>query len=390
MEQLYTELDSGDDDPLVLTGPAGSGKTWLVGKFITGLKGWGVEYMATTGKAALRLSQSTGQQASTIHAKLYRGVTENKDGRPVFLDPYKKELGEGRTLFVCDEASMLDESVYGDLVRAMGPLSRLFFVGDRDQLGPVGGTWGVDFDHPTAVLTEIHRQAEGNPIIRISRDVRLGGKLPEGAVDTAYWRGPGKVSQMSEWLASKISSREDATILAWTNDTRHRVNRKVREYLRFPKDRPIVVGDRLVCCLNNKRLGVMNGSLFLVESVREETLPTLAKDYEIKEQPVLKITWHEGDDLLEAFVDPATIGADYKTFKASVNRFFVPMSAFLFVDHGYALTVHKAQGSQWETVAFLIDRATWCLAARDPDDARRLVYTAVTRASKRLAVVDLE
>ena len=110
-------------------------------------------------------------------------------------------------LVICDEASMVDERLHRDLLDHLPPGAQLLYVGDREQLPPVEGTWGPDFTTPTAVLETIHRQAEQSPILSLATAIREGRRW-SGWVEGECERGGG---DPVGWLCERLDS--DATLI---------------------------------------------------------------------------------------------------------------------------------------------------------------------------------
>lgn len=378
MDALFAAISRGER-VLVLTGAAGTGKTFLMGFFAREARslGWKLVYLAPTGKAALKLSQSVKTQASTVHSRLYKTVTENVDGDPVFSDP--QPVGSERTIVICDEASMISEYIHKDLVRTLYEGSVLLYVGDREQIEPVVGKWGPDFDHPTAVLERVHRQALGSPIIQVATILRTGGKLPTEDIGEAYKRPSGSLKLAAQWMSRELGRGEDAVVLSWTNDARHRVNKLVRHQMGYHGKSPLEPGEQAVVLYNNKFLQRNNGETFIVESIAP-----------FGNHGILKVKAADGRLL---FVQRDLIGSDLSKFKAwcekHKNAFDVRMVAH--IDYGYGLTIHKSQGSEYEKVLVILDGKTKWVARRSSENAvslRRLLYTAATRAKKQLIILD--
>jgi exodeoxyribonuclease-5 len=393
--QLLTDALQRGERELVLTGPAGSGKTTCVQEFKRRAEalGWRCVFVAPTGKAALRLKEVTGEDTSTIHAVLFKSVTENQDGEPVFLDP-KPPVG-GRTVLIVDEASMVDFDLHQQLIRQLPDSSAILYVGDREQLPPVMGTWGPDFQAPTAVLTEVHRQALDNPIIAISADIRNGGRLPKNSTGDTYQRMSRTLDRVATWVAGEQDEGRDVILLCWTNKTRQRLNRLLRRIQGFDQDGPLVTGDRVLVLYNNRRLGRMNGEVCIVDEVvpfMESTAMQAGQAYGLVPTAFEKGGLHvKLDTGTRAFIHPELIGQPFSEFKDAMRKLRITTKHhWLHVDYGQAITVHKSQGSEWGTVAFVIDRTTRFLARKDPNQARHLVYTGVTRAKERLVVFDVD
>ncbi len=208
------------------------------------------------------------------------------------------------------------------------------------------------------MLTQIHRQAEENPIIRLSQIVRSGGELPEGQY------GETRVVRRGAIDAAQVLAADQ--VLVGVNRTRRAYNQRMRALNGFAEPLP-AQGDRLVCLRNDRTKGLINGGLWRVEA-----LGGMQKDF-------VKMTVRSEDE-----------GAGKSVKVAVLKHFFEGTEGELAYplrresdefDYGYALTVHKAQGSQWdhvmlfdESFAFREHRARW-------------LYTGLTRAAKRLTVV---
>jgi exodeoxyribonuclease-5 len=381
---------------LVLTGSAGTGKTTLVRVLIERIRelGWNAQYAASTGKAAVRLSQTVGLPATTVHAALYGSVRETLEGQPVFLDP--KPPCTGKTVLVVDEASMIDEALDLEIRSQMPRDSVLLYVGDRNQLPPVVGNFGPNFAEPTAILTEIHRRALDNPITQISCTILAGGKLPMDPIGDTYCRSQASLAAVASFVTEQQEAGKDLVVLCWTNDVRQRMNRLIRRNLGYDKEGPVTVNDRLLVLYNNRKLGRMNGEVARVKEVLPfEDSPwmkrTIQSGVPATEQEMAGLCVRLEPDT-QAFIHPGLIGAplqEFRDFTRKGGLRLTDVHSWLHVDYGQAITVHRSQGSEWATVVFLIDRSTRLMAKKNPDQARQLVYTGITRAKERLHVFDV-
>jgi exodeoxyribonuclease-5 len=379
----------------VLTGPAGSGKTTLIRTLIGDFMadGVGVSGAAPTGKAASRLREVTGLDATTVHKLLYRRVWEDRKGRPHFEEA-DEPCRHGEVLVV-DEASMVDTRLHGDLVAHLPKDARLLYVGDREQLPPVAGTFGPDFDHPTALLTEVHRQALDNPILAVATSVREGGRMPHGAIGEAWLRRKGGLLEVADAVVRLRREGADIAVLTWRNAVRRAVNTLVRQSL--GRVNPVEVGDRLLVLRNNRFTRRMNGETVTVAGLTP--FPETVAGREVEggwstpapmEREGLRVVLDQEDGDV-GWVQPELLGAESKEFAAFAKRTprAVPAAAWLHVDHGEALTVHRSQGSEFSTVFFVVDAWTRRQGMADPVMARRIAYTAITRAKQRVVVWDL-
>src|SRR5438045_7288447 len=157
-----------------LFGFAGTGKTTLARHIAEAVEGE-VKYAAFTGKAALVMRNKGCDGASTIHSLIYR-TRETGDEQPSFELRDDAPASKAK-LIVIDECSMVDAELGRDLLSFGAPL---LVLGDPAQLPPIQGGGFFTNAEPDAMLTEIHRQAQDNPIVRLSMDIRAGKPLAPG------------------------------------------------------------------------------------------------------------------------------------------------------------------------------------------------------------------
>jgi tRNA A37 threonylcarbamoyladenosine biosynthesis protein TsaE len=316
---------------VVLSGPAGSGKTTLTRQLIQDvgreLRAQ-VKLMAPTGKAALRLSELSGRKARTIHSVLYQRCDEDKEGDLHFADP--KAIADNGTIVICDEASMVGQDLHRDVLATLPPRSTVIWVGDREQLPPVNDTWGPDFDNPTACLTQVHRQAADSQIIQVATAIRQGldwravgvSPLPEGA-SGSYRHASGNVGKAAAWLADRRAKGMDATILTYANRVRVACNRAVREARGLSG--LVQPGDVLVCTKNAYHADICNGEVRQVARVVGENVYWTGGTSGVWVKPE---TFGAGGD--RAAWDVATLDMDPGERDAIVRMEF-----------GECLTIHK-------------------------------------------------
>ena len=360
LDQVAQWMKSGDRQVFRLFGFAGTGKTTLARHLAEGIEG-DVAFGAFTGKAAHVLRQKGCDGASTIHAMIYRprgrkDETDDEDEGALSFSLNRDSVAAKAGLIVIDECSMVDEDLGRDLMSFGTPV---LVLGDPAQLPPVkGGGFFTEAD-PDVMLTEVHRQARDNPIVRMSMLIREGGDLAPGDY------GDSRIISRRDIDADAILAADQ--VLVGTNRTRRLYNGRIRELKGYTTPMP-AVGDKLVCLRNDKTKGLLNGGLWTVKRLRPSRGNTLRFDVKPEDEETRAKT-------ISVKVLPGLFedGADQIPYalRRRSDEF----------DYGYALTVHKAQGSQWDDVV-LFDES-W--AFREYRD--RWLYTAVTRAAERITVV---
>jgi exodeoxyribonuclease-5 len=342
------------DTPQVfrLFGYAGTGKTTLARHLAESVEGK-VLYAAFTGKAAQVMRNKGCRGASTIHSLIYRAYESGKE-TPNF-ELWDEAPAASARLIVIDECSMVDAELGRDLMSFEVPL---LVLGDPAQLPPIqGGGFFTDAE-PDIMLTEVHRQAKNDPIVHLSMQVREGrrplpGEYGLSQVVTRQALDPARVLGADQLLVGR-------------NATRRAYNRRMRERRGFGEALP-VAGDKLVCLRNNRRKGLFNGALFSVKGSRARKSGVLS----------LRICAEEDatERVFRASVRPECFTGEIETLEWDQRKRHDEF------DYGYVLTVHKAQGSQWDDVV-LFDESFAFQESRE-----RWLYTGITRAAKRLTMV---
>lgn len=357
-------LRDGQSQVFRLFGYAGTGKTTLARHFAEHVDGE-VQFAAFTGKAAQVLRSKGATNARTIHSLIYRPrgeeqVEDETTGRtsisPTFSLNRQSPVAKAE-LIVIDECSMVDEALGRDLLTFGTPI---LVLGDPAQLPPISGGGFFTEHEPDFLLTEIHRQARDNPIVRLALDVREGREFMHGDYGAAQVISKAQVDRELVLDADQV--------LVGTNRTRRRYNARLRELKGFDAVYP-QAGDKLVCLRNDPAKGLLNGSLWKVMTSAKETIKPginllVSPEEDDPDRGVAKIK------LLKAQFEDPEADIPWQTKKR-----------FDDFDYGYALTVHKAQGSQWDNVV-LFDES---YAFRDT--RQRWLYTAITRAAERLTIV---
>ena len=351
----------------VLTGGPGTGKTTIVRVFVRAMAAAGgrVLLAAPTGRAARRLSEATGRQASTIHRMLQFNFGERRfmrdENNPLEAD-----------LVIVDEASMLDQRLARGLVRALPSGCGLLLVGDADQLPSVGpGNVLHDIlavrEVPAVRLTEVFRQAGRSAIVKNAHLIRVGSmpdtdrRKPTGdgdffhvAVDDPETALERVVQAVCERIpkAFGLDPLVDVQVLA----PMHRgvcgiqaINAALQEALN-PKGKPIRggekelrVGDKVIQLRNNYRREVFNGMIGRVAG-----------------------TDRESGEVVVLFGEQRVLYATQDLFELAL---------------AYCISIHKSQGSEYPAVVVPIMNQHYVMLQRN------LLYTAVTRAKDLVLIV---
>ncbi|PLT91630.1 ATP-binding protein [Sinorhizobium medicae] len=380
-------LKEGRSQLFRLFGYAGTGKTTLARHFAENVDGE-VVFAAFTGKAAQVLRSKGATNAKTIHSLITgkaaqvlrsKGATNAKTIHSLIYRPRGEEEVEneetGKTsiapmfainrqspvakaaLIIVDECSMVDEALGKDLMSFGTPI---LVLGDPGQLPPVSGGGYFTNQEPDFLLTDIHRQARDNPIIQLAMQVREGKEIMRGDYGTAQVIPKGEVTQPLVLEADQV--------LVGTNRTRRRYNQRLRELKGFTSEYP-QSGDKLVCLRNDPAKGLLNGSLWQVMSSSKETV-----------KPGINLMIRpEEDDMNRGAAKIKLLKAAFEDVEGEIP--WTTRKRYDEFDYGYALTVHKAQGSQWNNVV-LFDES-WAFR----DTRERWLYTAITRAAERLTIV---
>lgn len=354
-----------------VAGYAGVGKSTLVAHAVEsiGLSNDQVRYLAFTGKAALVLLRK-GLPAQTIHSFVY--VPKLKTYRdPVTKLLKKKVIGFtlgfeariGVKLLVIDEVSMVSERILNDVLALRIPL---LVLGDPGQLPPVMGVSNQFLVKPDSFLSTIHRQAAGSPIIQLAQDVRLGAPLSVGV----YGADVNIIRFRDLQIDDLIGHHQVLTCL---HRNRKMMNKRIREFLGFgvlPE-----MSDKLVCMKNN------------ADIVSTQTFTPLVNGLlAVVSKPLRDVSRNLRSFIMDVDVDGVS-GDMYLDVPTNLD-FFEPHGDLApdtdgditHWDYGYAITVHRSQGSEWDSVLVIAD--LW----GDTVTQRQLLYTAVTRASKKLTI----
>lgn len=364
----------------------GSGKSTLV-TFIIAALGVNphkdVAYVAFTGKAATVLAQKGCPNAITAHKLLYQAC-QQPDGSYIFIP--KDELDNDFKVIVVDEVSMLPIGMWEQL------LSHHVYVlalGDPFQLPPISKNDDNHIlDHPHVFLDEIMRQAQESEIIRFSMHIR------EGKSVSSYQADNKEVMILSPKDLYKDVYLWADQVLCATNEKRTEVNALFREYRGFGIEPEI--GDKIIglhnrwefCSRDGRDMPLTNGTIGTITSFRKRSiwLPQYVSSF-----PYLymytNMNAEDGSIFKSIPIDYPYLKTGQRTLtdrqlmmmKKSKRFPYGPPYDFAYA---YAITYWKAQGSQWDKVLALEEGHPF-----DRETHLKAIYTAITRASKKLVWV---
>lgn len=391
----------------IISGLAGVGKSYLAQAIIEeiGVPENLVAYAAYTGKASLVFSERGCKNTSTLHKLMYNAIYDIETDKVSFF--LKETLPY--QIIVVDEISMIPMDIWNDLLS----FSSIYILalGDPGQLSPIYQKDEEEklLDNPHIHLTQIMRQAADNDIIAKSLELRETGslKLYQGK-NTQIIENNALVTGMFDWA--------DQTLCA-TNQTKNKINHLIRDEQQRDKAN-VEVGDKIISLknhwdtigylpedwleleelynrpaynkkrlieslINDKGIPLTNGTIGYVEEIREVysnvffdnfyfvTFVTangvIFKDIPIDKQFILNgvetLSWIQKKDIYK-----------YK-------RKLIPKLPKLF-DFGYAITVWKAQGSEWDNILLIEENFPY-----EKEEHKKFLYTGMTRAKEKLVVI---
>ena len=439
--------DMGKFPLFLLEGYAGTGKTTVVSTLVKALPkaGYSAVLLAPTGRAAKVLSLYAQMPAFTIHKRLYRPAMD-ADGHVHFQVQQNKSV---RTLFIVDEASMIPDdrqsgentafqmrNLLEDLIGHVfsGQDCKMLFLGDSCQLPPVGSvqspaldtellreSYYLDID--SFILSDVVRQSLESGILSVATGIRAkiainGSGLPlplfgkENAfADVISITGIDMPDAMQQ--AFSDYGRENTVVITRSNKRANLFNQAIRERILFHENE-LAAGDNLMVVRNNyfwlpdesKAGFIANGDIIEVQSIRKTEeiygfrfAEATVRMVDYPDEPsfdvklLLNTINSEGpalnyEDNQKLFNE---VMADYMGESTRRKRMAGirnnPYFNALQVKHASALTCHKTQGGQWDAVfiekGFLKDEMI-------DTEYLRWLYTAVTRATKKLFLINFE
>ena len=380
----------------VLSGYAGVGKGYLI-KYL-------YEYLTSNNqiitintlawKASLVL-MGRGIPSSSIHSTFYTFQDNVSKSRALeFREKTTAELFTtcGRlNLIIIDEASMVNNKMRDVILKHRVPV---LFVGDGEQLPSIDNSTDNVLDTPDAILYEVQRQALDSAIIRLSMDIRLGKHVPYGKYgDKVTKQYKCDIEDINENLLTKADM-----LICGKNDTRQRLNNLVRDIRGFKRNSCPSTGERLVVLQNSPDHDLYNGMLLKVAYSENSNIHLrksmdylfyYTKDLDIKGQPDLflsELIFEQDTYLYDAPLKNIELTPETSTLISNIKNSITrkeSLTGIPTVDFGYAMTLHKCQGSSFPKVFVYFEY----MRGMDNDIKRRWLYTAVTRAEKALVLM---
>jgi exodeoxyribonuclease-5 len=398
---------TADQQVFRLFGYAGTGKSTIV-KFAIdelGLDEDEVLQACFTGKAAYVLQRKSGMPCSTIHRLIYRvheaseaEIADAKlqleeletaalalygadrvtaDTEIAALQMSLKEMRQPRFglneeskvrdcgLVVLDEVSMVGPDMASDLLSFGKPV---LVLGDPGQLPPIKGAGAFTLRAPDVMLEEIHRQAAESAVIRLATMARQGQPIPRGQHDQFAWKMPHGAVTPAEML-------NGGQVICGLNKTRFSLNNAMRKAAGFNGSAlPTGPDEKVICLKNDHSLGLLNGMFLKLDQIGQYDDSCFCAAVTSEEGELIgdMLALYTGHFLDHERLDPNRDDRDWKIKKRLIEATF-----------GWAITGHKAQGSQWENIVVIDDG--W---GRSREQRAQWLYTSITRAESGLVILD--
>jgi exodeoxyribonuclease V len=275
-------------------------------------------------------------------------------------------------LIVLDEVSMVGEEMARDLMSFGKPI---LVLGDPGQLPPIKGEGAFTRDVPDVMLTEIHRQAAESAIIRLATMARQGEPIGFGEYDRC-------VAKMRKGDVTPAQALRSGQLICGMNATRLQLNNAMRHAAGFGAGTlPSGPGEKIICLKNQNDIGLINGMFVTLEDVVDEGSLFFSAVVRGEDgQPIAppdrdgatgRLRIYKGHFQDHVAFDRERHDRDWREKRKLTEATF-----------GWAITAHKAQGSQWENVIVWDDGL-----GKSDLDRRRWLYTAITRAEQGLVIL---
>lgn len=389
---------------VAVTGPAGTGKTLLIKTIHNNLKeaGYMVGLGAPTGKAAKRIYESTGIDAMTLHRLLeynHPGDPDPKTGKPIGFSSPKRTRANPLELDVVlvDEAAMMNDEIYRNLIDALPRTCIIRFFGDDNQLAPIENDKRLEGQPSpflkilrdeknfySVKLETVFRQGEDSGIL-LNANTILKSRIPvkndqwsmkttdlpvdnlrqyvldslQEGIDYAKIENQIIVPSNKSWVGTVKLNLMMQSLYHNELDPCLKLDRHAWEEGEFGKGSTIRVhvGDKVICTTNQYDLGVFNGETGIVKEIDEDTGEVLI-DFGDREQ---------------SFPPTIMVMNQYGKYSAIDPRRSLALA--------YVITTHKSQGSEFKRVIYILNKSNFYMINR------RNFYTAVTRAREHVHII---
>ena len=392
-----------------LRGYAGTGKTYLVSRLVEQLveEDCTVTVCAPTHKAVQVLSRQLSGlgeapvEMQTLHSVLGLRLEPAGDGEYELVHDDGCDFTEG--VVIVDEASMIGREEWQH-IEDTSAFVQWLFVGDPAQLPPVNEDPSPALEVPGPTLETIHRQAADNPILELATQIRTG-EVDRFGSTFDNGKGVAITRNRQEFLDSILRTfdsdafQEDATharVLAYRNKRVRRYNREIRT-ARYGADAPRFVEKEWLVATetwfhegvprltNSEEVRVKTASVERFEADDQSEWKTWKLTVRTPGRGLARTAYVLHEDEVERYENALNKRREAaKEDGAKWDRYYELRERFARVDYAYASTVHRAQGSTFDTV--FVDRRD-LQACRDETERRALLYVAVTRPARRLALL---
>jgi len=430
--QLKDFCKNSERNQILVSGSAGTGKSTLITKFIEWFSGakmfMSVVVTAPTHKAVkvLKKMSLTNQAArsvefATLHSILGLRPVVDDDGCQVFKkDPYFQSRFVEFDLIIIDEASMIDDAMFAEIMKQNVNNSKIIFVGDSEQIPPINQVIAIPFDDAKREqygiekfsLTKIIRQSAENPIIKVTKTIRDGeftsidkkefikedmdGHGVYFIEDTATIK-----SKLKEYFTGK-QFEEDCDyckVVAWRNVTVNTFNTIIRKFLFGNDVKNIIVGEKLIA---DKAIEISKGKI--INTNEDMTVRRLTETYKNIEgkniryydaivscdsgMETIKLLLQEDEEKFKNICDK--LANDAKNLPTGSERsrawkkFYKIKETFAHVKYNYAITAHRAQGSTYLNT-FVVASDIW--SSGNEEERRKILYTACSRPRNKLFII---
>lgn len=369
-----TEFLASDEKEFCITGQAGTGKTYMLYSIL----GDRAKYCATTNKAASVLRALTGT-ADTIHSLLSLTVRNDFRTGRTFLARSPKAKPYSGQVIVIDEASMIDKHLH-HIIREMCSSSKVIYVGDDAQLAPVQGSNFSIFKLgiPTVSLNQVMRSLNTPDLTELSTALRAavfsGSNIAISNRPPAINRITGP--QAHELITSMVRAGNwhSNILLSFTNARAAEAIAAIRKAADKPID--LLPGDSVIVNSAHKTSTgwIPTDSMLQIDSISD-----------VEGQPHLIVVKTDEGEFV-TYRDNARLQRDISAAGSAKNwdLYFRLKEEFIDLRHAEALTIHKSQGSTFDTV--FVDLGS-LFSCRNPDDRRRLLYVGCSRTRQQLYLV---